>query len=118
MAPTYFIWPQNCYTLLMALAHSLEASLVGKNFASLVENVRRPAGIEEKSLSALWGSAASMSLLDPNERIYIVEKKEEVCSFCLSCRVLFCEYVRLIRIQLTVRRRTPHSRIKTRGKDV
>lgn len=104
----------------MALALSLKASLVGKNFASLVENVRRPAGIEEKSLSALWGSAASMSLLDPNERIYIVveKKKKYVRSFCLSCRVLFCEYVRLIRIQHTVRRRTPHSRIKTRGKDV
>ena len=61
----------------MALTLSLEASPVGKNFASLVENVRRPAGIEEKSLSALWGSAASMSLLDPNERIYVVEKKKK-----------------------------------------
>ena len=74
----------------MALALSLEASLVGKNFASLVENVRRPAGIEEKSLSALWGSAASMSLLDPNERIYIVEKRGRsmfVLSI-VSCAVL------------------------------
>ena len=102
LASTYF-WSQNCPTLVMGLALSLEASPVGKNFASLVENVRRPAGIEEKSLSALWGSAASMSLLDPNEQIVYIaeEKKKKYVRLCLSCRVLFCEHVRLIRIHNT-----------------